>query len=298
MGSVISKPVEWIGNVLYEPEGPAFNANFGDNTSSLPEGPAFNANFGDKTSSRALLSPQDVLFPPISIMLGMRRCPHLMDSLNNGLKYKNPKAIEHIANLLNDLCVDHITVAFMKAVEEDMICHHCGKQIRHIDELCYFSDCAERCHCIGCCDKRKIVAYDWQMYNFAAVDHHQLQQPMYYTVVEPVVPKFGEVLKMNQCDGLAVMLERLAVRAASAHGRLSEEHEYLLAIIQNNLDDVGLNNMMDAFIKALGSKFICNKCKKQLELDDICYCNDAKNKCHCNSRTCCTVTLKERGKFK
>uniref|UniRef100_A0A183CSM9 Nuclear receptor domain-containing protein n=1 Tax=Globodera pallida TaxID=36090 RepID=A0A183CSM9_GLOPA len=48
---------------------------------------------------------------------------------------------------------------------------------------------------------------------------------------------------------------------------------------------------------ALGANFICNKCKKQLELDDICYCDDAKAKCHCNSRNCCTVTLKERGKF-
>uniref|UniRef100_A0A914GRG3 Uncharacterized protein n=1 Tax=Globodera rostochiensis TaxID=31243 RepID=A0A914GRG3_GLORO len=36
---------------------------------------------------------------------------------------------------------------------------------------------------------------------------------------------------------------------------------------------------------ALDSKFICNKCKKQLKLDDICYCTDAKTKCHCNSRT-------------
>uniref|UniRef100_A0A183BMX2 DUF3795 domain-containing protein n=1 Tax=Globodera pallida TaxID=36090 RepID=A0A183BMX2_GLOPA len=47
----------------------------------------------------------------------------------------------------------------------------------------------------------------------------------------------------------------------------------------------------------LGAKFICNNCKKQLELDDICYCKDAKTKCHCNSRNCCTLTLKERGNF-
>uniref|UniRef100_A0A183CCS6 MYND-type domain-containing protein n=1 Tax=Globodera pallida TaxID=36090 RepID=A0A183CCS6_GLOPA len=244
-------------------------------------------------SSRLLQSSRDVLFPPISIMLAMRRCPHLMDSLNNGLKYKNPKAIEHIGNLLSDLCVDDISAAFIKAVEEDMICRCCYKQIKFIDELCICPESAGRCHCTGCCDKRKIVAYDWQMYSYATMDQ---EEPMYFAVGEPVFPKFSEVLKMNQYDGLAVMMEQLAVNAA-AYGGLSEANECLLANIQNNLDDIGLNNMMDALIKALGSKFICNKCKKQLELDDICYCKDAKAKCHCNSRICCTVTLKERGKF-
>uniref|UniRef100_A0A183CQ52 CXC domain-containing protein n=1 Tax=Globodera pallida TaxID=36090 RepID=A0A183CQ52_GLOPA len=60
----------------------------------------------------------------------------------------------------------------------------------------------------------------------------------------------------------------------------------LMANIRTNLEDVGLDNIMDAFIKALESKIICNKCKKQLVLNDICYCKDAKTKCHCNSRTC------------
>uniref|UniRef100_A0A183BXD9 UBR-type domain-containing protein n=1 Tax=Globodera pallida TaxID=36090 RepID=A0A183BXD9_GLOPA len=72
----------------------------------------------------------------------------------------------------------------------------------------------------------------------------------------------------------------------------------LLPGINTGLQDVGLNNMMEAFNGALGSKFICNKCKKQLQLDDICYCTDANTKCHCNSRTCCTGTLEEcSGKF-
>uniref|UniRef100_A0A183CQV3 Cysteine-rich DPF motif domain-containing protein 1 n=1 Tax=Globodera pallida TaxID=36090 RepID=A0A183CQV3_GLOPA len=70
-----------------------------------------------------------------------------------------------------------------------------------------------------------------------------------------IFPKFGEVLKKNKCDGLTEMMKQLA---------------------------------------ALELNFICNKCKKQLKLDDICYCDDAKTKCHCNSRNCCTVTLRTR----
>uniref|UniRef100_A0A914H6N5 J domain-containing protein n=1 Tax=Globodera rostochiensis TaxID=31243 RepID=A0A914H6N5_GLORO len=143
-------------------------------------------------------------------------------------------------------------------------------------------------------DPRKKAIYDGQMYSYAMGDHQQ-EQPMDFAVVEPVFPKFGEVLKLNQCEGLAQMIEQLA--KAAAHGGLTKGDNELLAIIQKNLEDVGLDSMMDAFIKALGSKIICNKCKKQLQLDDICYCKDAKTKCHCNSRTCCTVTLKERGKF-
>uniref|UniRef100_A0A914H5Z4 J domain-containing protein n=1 Tax=Globodera rostochiensis TaxID=31243 RepID=A0A914H5Z4_GLORO len=131
-------------------------------------------------------------------------------------------------------------------------------------------------------DPRKKAIYDGQMYSYAMGDHQQ-EQPMDFAVVEPVFPKFGEVLKLNQSSKLRCIL-------------FLGDNE-LLAIIQKNLEDVGLDSMMDAFIKALGSKIICNKCKKQLQLDDICYCKDAKTKCHCNSRTCCTVTLKERGKF-
>uniref|UniRef100_A0A183CRB1 J domain-containing protein n=1 Tax=Globodera pallida TaxID=36090 RepID=A0A183CRB1_GLOPA len=146
-------------------------------------------------------------------------------------------------------------------------------------------------------DPHKKAVYDQQMYIYATGVHHQHGQPMDFAIVEPVFPKFGDVLKMNKCEELAVMMEQLTVKAAAAHGVLSEEDDDLLAFIKNSLEDVGLNNMMDAFIKAVGLKFICNKCKKQLVLNDICYCKDANIKCHCNSRTCCTVTLKERGKF-
>uniref|UniRef100_A0A914HF06 J domain-containing protein n=1 Tax=Globodera rostochiensis TaxID=31243 RepID=A0A914HF06_GLORO len=127
-------------------------------------------------------------------------------------------------------------------------------------------------------DPHKKAVYDQQMYIYATGVHHQQGQPMDFAVVDPVFPKFGDVLKMNKCEELALMMEQLTEKAAAAHG--------------NNL-----NNMMDAFIKAVDLKFICNKCKKQLVLNDICYCKDAKTKCHCNSRVCCTVTLKERGKF-
>uniref|UniRef100_A0A183BSD7 CXC domain-containing protein n=1 Tax=Globodera pallida TaxID=36090 RepID=A0A183BSD7_GLOPA len=136
---------------------------------------------------------------------------------------------------------------------------------------------------IACCETRKIVTHGWP--TWPTFDQQQKQeQPIAFAVVEPAVfPKFGEVLKKNKCEDLAEMMEQLNVNAAAAHGGLSEEH-YLLASINKDLED------------AMGSKFICNKCKKQLELDDICYCDDAKTKCHCNSRTCCTVTQEERGK--
>ncbi|KAI3420863.1 hypothetical protein GPALN_014481 [Globodera pallida] len=143
-------------------------------------------------------------------------------------------------------------------------------------------------------DPYKKAIYDQRMYSYATMDQ---EEPMDFAVVDPVFPKFGEVLKMNKCEGLIEKMGQLTANAASAHGGLSKEGKTLLASINQDLEDVGLNNMMDAFNGALRSNFICNKCKKQLVLDDICYCNDAKAKCHCNSRNCCTVTLKERGKF-
>uniref|UniRef100_A0A183CRL8 Aspartoacylase n=1 Tax=Globodera pallida TaxID=36090 RepID=A0A183CRL8_GLOPA len=60
--------------------------------------------------------------------------------------------------------------------------------------------------------------YDGQMYNYATIDH---EEPMDFAVVEPVFPKFGEVLKMNQCGALAEIMEQLNAKAA-AHGGLSE----------------------------------------------------------------------------
>ncbi|KAI3416423.1 hypothetical protein GPALN_005955 [Globodera pallida] len=239
----------------------------------------------------------DPVFPKFGEVLKMNKCEGLAEMMKQltvnvaaygGLSAQEDKnSLANIQNNLEDVGLNNMMDAFIKALGSKFICNKYKKQLE-LDDICYCDDAKT-----NCCDKRKIVAYDWQMYSYATMDQ---EEPMYFAVGEPVFPKFGEVLKMNQYDGLAVMMEQLAVNAA-AYGGLSEENECLLAIIQNNLDDVGLNNMMDAFIKALGAKFICNKCKKQLELDDICYCKDAKTKCHCNSRTCCIVTLKERGKF-
>ncbi|KAI3420862.1 hypothetical protein GPALN_014480 [Globodera pallida] len=143
MGSVVTKPMEWIGTVLY---------GAGESV--------FNAIFGDKTSSRALPSPQDVLFPPISQVLISNGCTQVIDNLKNCLKYKNTKAIEHTGTLLSDRGLDNITAAFKKAVEEDMICERCEKEIKFIDELCYCpEESDEKCHHgTSCCDNRKIKA--------------------------------------------------------------------------------------------------------------------------------------------
>uniref|UniRef100_A0A914HDF9 Transposase n=1 Tax=Globodera rostochiensis TaxID=31243 RepID=A0A914HDF9_GLORO len=123
MGETISKPVKWIGNKLYK-------------------------------------LGEDVLFPPISYVLAMNGRPDLMDSLNNGLKYKKTEAIIHIVEMLSDLGLDHIVIAFKKAVEEKMVCRRCGKEIKFIDELCYCpEDSGEKCHHgTSCCDNRKIKA--------------------------------------------------------------------------------------------------------------------------------------------
>uniref|UniRef100_A0A914HSU4 Uncharacterized protein n=1 Tax=Globodera rostochiensis TaxID=31243 RepID=A0A914HSU4_GLORO len=148
-----------------------------------------------------------MIYPPISQVFARNACLDVLDQLRAYLRSKNENSIKHIGNMLSELGLDHITATFIKCVEEDMICHRCGEQVKLIDELFWDFSAATS-------------ARSWMM--------------------------------TGRCTTLP---------------------------------------------RALGSNFISKKCKKQLELDDICYCNDAKNKCHCNSRTCCTVTVKERGKF-
>uniref|UniRef100_A0A914IEJ9 Uncharacterized protein n=1 Tax=Globodera rostochiensis TaxID=31243 RepID=A0A914IEJ9_GLORO len=227
-------------------------------------------------------------FPPISQEMARKNCLDVLDQLRTYMKTKNANAIKHIGEILTELGLDHITPAFIKCVEQKSICQNCGNQVVNPDQLCCCPDSTERCHCTGsCCDKRKIVAGGWPMFNNASGVHHQQ---------EPVFPKFGEVLTMTKCEGLAEMMEQLTVNVAAHGGLLQGENNDLLTSINKELADAGLNNMMDAFNRALDSKCMCKMCKKQLELNDICYCDDAKIKCHCNSRTCCTVTLKEDGK--
>ncbi|KAI3414117.1 hypothetical protein GPALN_011580 [Globodera pallida] len=221
--------------------------------------------------------------------------PQFMEIMNECLEDQNPLALYSVGQALRNHGLGFIGAAFKQAITERMICRDCIELIV-LDDLCYCQDSKTKCHHgTTCCKKRKIVAHGWP--NFASAYHPQEEQPIAFAVVEPaVLPKFGEVLKTNKCEGLAEMMEQLNANAAAANGGLSEENTDLLASINKDLEDVGLHNMMDAFNGAMGSKFICNKCKKQLELDDICYCDDAKTKCHCNSRTCCTVTQEERGK--
>uniref|UniRef100_A0A914HR02 Secreted protein n=1 Tax=Globodera rostochiensis TaxID=31243 RepID=A0A914HR02_GLORO len=110
-------------------------------------------------SSRALPSSQDILFPPISYVLVLNGRPDLIDSMENGVKYKNEKAIESIGRQLRDLGLDHITDAFVTGVKQDMFCSKCNRKIEHIDELCYCSSSRSECHHgTGCCNNRKIKA--------------------------------------------------------------------------------------------------------------------------------------------
>uniref|UniRef100_A0A183BNB2 J domain-containing protein n=1 Tax=Globodera pallida TaxID=36090 RepID=A0A183BNB2_GLOPA len=248
-------------------------------------------------------------FPPISIVLGLHGHPHLIDCLNSCMITKNKNAMKHIAHMLRALALDHITVAFVKGVEKEMICYKCKKKVTSIDALCYCPELSFReCHHgDSCCNNRKILAtideitkayrermmmayhpdknpygeamtrlftkanetltdtykkaiYDQQMYNYATFDQ---EEPTDFAVVEePVFPKFGKLLKMNKCEGLAKMMEQLSVNAAAAPGGLSDgklirvKHENLsffledmglLPGINTGLQDVGLNNMMETF---------------------------------------------------
>uniref|UniRef100_A0A183BSD6 Aurora kinase n=1 Tax=Globodera pallida TaxID=36090 RepID=A0A183BSD6_GLOPA len=83
MGCVISKPVEWIGNVL----------------SKVKDAVKHIEHF--TPSSRALVSSQDVLFPPISQVLDTAESPHLMDILNECLEDQNSEQMCNVSDALN-----------------------------------------------------------------------------------------------------------------------------------------------------------------------------------------------------
>ncbi|KAI3416180.1 hypothetical protein GPALN_005726 [Globodera pallida] len=150
--------------------------------------------------------------------------------------FKNTNAIEHIGNVLSDMGLDHLTAAFKKAVEEDMVCRRCSNYYQLLgvdkrakrDEIIYayrklmaiyhpdknpsgnamsqlLNEAKETLM-----DPHKKGIYDQQMYNnYAPVNHYQQGEgePMDFAVVEPVFPKFGEVLKKNKCEGLAETME-------------------------------------------------------------------------------------------
>uniref|UniRef100_A0A183BXQ4 J domain-containing protein n=1 Tax=Globodera pallida TaxID=36090 RepID=A0A183BXQ4_GLOPA len=90
-------------------------------------------------------------------------------------------------------------------------------------------------------DPHKKGIYDQQMYNYATVVHHQGGEPMDYTVVVPVLASIiNKDLEDHMMDAFTGVG---GGTAAAAHGAPSE---------------------------ALDSNFICNKCKKKVELDNIC----------------------------
>uniref|UniRef100_A0A914H8U8 Uncharacterized protein n=1 Tax=Globodera rostochiensis TaxID=31243 RepID=A0A914H8U8_GLORO len=144
MSNVMSKAVNWVGNVLY--------------TAAKVVIYVFDAVNSNSTSTRPLPSWQDVVFPPISQVLVENGCPTLIMNMNNCLQTKNTNAIAHTGIMLSNRGLDHITIAFKKAVEENMVCRCCGTQMTYIDDLCHCPRSAERCHCISKCDNRKMKA--------------------------------------------------------------------------------------------------------------------------------------------
>uniref|UniRef100_A0A183BSD5 Activin_recp domain-containing protein n=1 Tax=Globodera pallida TaxID=36090 RepID=A0A183BSD5_GLOPA len=127
-----------------------------------------------------------------------------------------------------------------------------------------------------------------------------LYPPISHVVATMGSPQFMEI--MNEC--------------------LEDQNPLALYSVGQALRNHGLGFIGAAFKQAITERMICRDCielivlddlcycqdsktkchhgttccEKRKILDDICYCDDAKTKCHCNSRTCCTVTVEERGK--
>ncbi|KAI3413190.1 hypothetical protein GPALN_010691 [Globodera pallida] len=69
------------------------------------------------------------IFPPISQVMTRNNCLDVLDQLGTYLKTKNADGMKHIGNILSKMCLDHITAAFLKWVEQKSICQNCGKQL-------------------------------------------------------------------------------------------------------------------------------------------------------------------------
>ncbi|KAL3086286.1 hypothetical protein niasHT_040078 [Heterodera trifolii] len=111
---------------------------------------------------------------------------------------------------------------------------------------------------------------------------------------------FSEVLKTHKCVELVEVLGSFPKNAAesAAHGPLGQSDFSLLNYAFKIADEnYALGHMMLAYKKALESHFVCKKCKKQMHLDGICYCNKAKTNCHCNARKCCDMKPEEFGRL-
>lgn len=71
---------------------------------------------GIASAARAIMSSEDIEYPPISVVLANNNRADLIASLCTAVKTKNGNAIEHIGRQLTDLGLDHITNAFIQAI--------------------------------------------------------------------------------------------------------------------------------------------------------------------------------------
>ncbi|KAL3109036.1 hypothetical protein niasHT_012598 [Heterodera trifolii] len=110
---------------------------------------------------RALLSPEEYANPLITHVLLLRGRADLIPCFRSYLESKNETALENIRDELSDLGLDHISYAFVKGVEVDMVCNKCATKLEKLDELCYCVDAKERCHHRKCCSIRNNLALNF-----------------------------------------------------------------------------------------------------------------------------------------
>uniref|UniRef100_A0A914IDP5 Uncharacterized protein n=1 Tax=Globodera rostochiensis TaxID=31243 RepID=A0A914IDP5_GLORO len=100
------------------------------------------------------------IYPPISQVMTRNKCLDILDQLGTYMRTKNANAIKHIGEILTELGLDHITAAFLKWLEQKLICQNCGNQVGNPDELCYCPNAAERCHHgTSCCNMHENLNY-------------------------------------------------------------------------------------------------------------------------------------------
>ncbi|KAL3102682.1 hypothetical protein niasHT_027770 [Heterodera trifolii] len=84
--------------------------------------------------------------PPITHVLSAHGCDYLLPCCINIFQSGNKKALESVRMQFSDLGLDHISDAFVKGFNMEMICAKCAKEVKHIDELCYCTEATNKCH--------------------------------------------------------------------------------------------------------------------------------------------------------
>ncbi|KAL3090505.1 hypothetical protein niasHT_026996 [Heterodera trifolii] len=140
--------------------------------------------------------------------------------------------------------------------------------------------------------------------------------------MDMVFEPFSVVLKKRNCPEIVDLMRMLPKSAAEsvARGAMGRTDLSLLNHLVKIAANYAMDDMMLAykkvqfrfilglpysstrnrhlnFVNALESKFVCKKCRKQMHLDDICYCYKGKTNCHCNARKCCDTKPEDRGNF-